>query len=46
MGQTVQHREAPHPNTYLGRGKLEDLPASQREQNALEQPDGSLKPKS
>ena len=25
VGQTVQHREAPHPNTYLGRGKLEEL---------------------
>ena len=33
---------APSP----GRGKLEDLPASQRQQNALEQPDGTLKPKS
>jgi GTP-binding protein HflX len=25
VGQEVQHREAPHPNTYLGRGKLEEL---------------------
>jgi cytoskeletal protein RodZ len=33
---------APSP----GRGKLEDLSASQRRQNALEQPDGTLKPKS
>lgn len=33
---------APSP----GRGNLEDLPAAQRKQNALEQPDGTLKPKS
>jgi GTP-binding protein HflX len=25
VGQEVQHRDAPHPNTYLGRGKLEEL---------------------
>jgi GTPase len=25
VGQEIQHREAPHPNTYLGRGKLEEL---------------------
>src|SRR5204862_7908854 len=24
-GQAIQHREAPHPNTYLGPGKLEEL---------------------
>ncbi len=25
VGQTVQHRELPHPNTYLGEGKLEEV---------------------
>src|SRR3954469_19261147 len=25
VGQLVQHREHPHPNTYLGSGKLEEL---------------------
>lgn len=25
VGQMVQHRERPHPNTYLGPGKLEEL---------------------
>ena len=25
VGETVQHRERPHPNTYLGPGKLEQL---------------------
>jgi GTP-binding protein HflX len=25
VGQLVQHRERPHPNTYLGPGKLEEL---------------------
>jgi GTP-binding protein HflX len=25
VGQLVQHRERPHPNTYLGTGKLEEL---------------------
>ncbi len=25
VGRLVQHREAPHPNTYLGPGKLEEL---------------------
>lgn len=29
-----------------GRGNLNDLPPAQRKQNALEQPDGTLKPKS
>lgn len=33
---------APSP----GRGELDGLPAAQRTQNALEQPDGTLKPKS
>jgi GTPase len=27
VGQTVQHRELPHPNTYLGPGKLEEVKA-------------------
>jgi GTP-binding protein HflX len=25
VGELVQHRDAPHPNTYLGPGKLEEL---------------------
>jgi GTPase len=25
VGQSVQHRERPHPNTYLGPGKIEEL---------------------
>jgi GTPase len=28
VGQLVQHRERPHPNTYLGAGKLEELKAA------------------
>jgi len=27
VGELVQHRERPHPNTYLGAGKLEELKA-------------------
>ena len=27
VGELVQHREQPHPNTYLGPGKLEELKA-------------------
>ncbi|HEV2752539.1 MAG TPA: GTPase HflX, partial [Solirubrobacteraceae bacterium] len=27
VGQAVQHRERPHPNTYLGAGKLEEVKA-------------------
>jgi GTP-binding protein HflX len=27
VGHTVQHRDRPHPNTYLGSGKLEELKA-------------------
>jgi len=27
VGELVQHRERPHPNTYLGSGKLEELKA-------------------
>jgi GTP-binding protein HflX len=25
VGELIQHREAPHPNTYLGSGKVEEL---------------------
>jgi GTPase len=25
VGQAVQHRDKPHPNTYLGPGKLEEV---------------------
>jgi GTP-binding protein HflX len=28
VGELVQHRERPHPNTYLGRGKIEELKAA------------------
>ncbi len=28
VGQTVQHREMPHPNSYLGPGKLEEVKAA------------------
>jgi len=28
VGQEIQHREQPHPNTYLGRGKLEEVKAA------------------
>jgi GTP-binding protein HflX len=27
VGEAVQHREAPHPNTYLGPGKIEEVKA-------------------
>src|SRR5689334_24266408 len=27
VGQAIQHRERPHPNTYLGPGKLEEVKA-------------------
>ncbi len=27
VGQVVQHREAPHPNSYLGPGKIEEVKA-------------------
>ena len=27
VGELIQHREHPHPNTYLGSGKLEELKA-------------------
>src|SRR3954453_19520028 len=28
VGQIVQHRERPHPNSYLGPGKIEELKAA------------------
>ncbi len=28
VGQAVQHRDGPHPNTYLGAGKLEEVKAA------------------
>jgi GTP-binding protein HflX len=28
VGQSVQHRDRPHPNTYLGPGKLEEVKAA------------------
>ena len=34
VGEIVQHREAPHPNTYLGPGKVEELKALVKELDA------------
>ena len=34
VGQVVQHRELPHPNTYLGEGKLEEVKALARAADA------------
>jgi GTP-binding protein HflX len=34
VGEMVQHREAPHPNTYLGPGKLEELKVLVKELDA------------
>ncbi len=34
VGQLVQHRERPHPNTYLGPGKLTELKAAVKEHDA------------
>jgi GTP-binding protein HflX len=34
VGQMVQHREQAHPNTYFGPGKLEELRAAIKEQDA------------
>ncbi len=34
VGQLVQHRDRPHPNTYLGPGKLEELKAAVKEADA------------
>src|SRR5687767_5729643 len=28
VGQAVQHRDRPHPNTYLGPGKLQEVKAA------------------
>ncbi len=33
-GQIVQHREKPHPNTYLGPGKLEEVKAAAKAADA------------
>jgi hypothetical protein len=34
VGEMVQHREEPHPNTYLGAGKLEELKAELKRADA------------
>jgi len=34
VGQMVQHREKPHPNTYLGPGKLEEVTAAAKAADA------------
>lgn len=34
VGQEVQHREKPHPNTYLGQGKLEEVKALAKQLDA------------
>ena len=34
VGQMVQHREQPHPNTYLGPGKLEEVKAAAKAADA------------
>ncbi len=34
VGQAVQHREKPHPNTYLGSGKLEEVKALAKQADA------------
>src|SRR3954451_24412651 len=34
VGQAVQHRERPHPNTYLGPGKLEEVKAQAKAADA------------
>ncbi len=34
VGQTVQHREQPHPNTYLGPGKIEEVKLAARRADA------------
>jgi GTP-binding protein HflX len=34
VGQAVQHRETPHPNTYLGPGKLEEVKAQAKRADA------------
>src|SRR5919204_72069 len=34
VGQAVQHREQPHPNSYLGPGKLEEIKALAKQADA------------
>ncbi len=34
VGAVVQHRESPHPDTYLGKGKVEEVKALAREVDA------------
>src|SRR3954470_2020103 len=34
VGQTVQHRDHPHPNSYLGPGKLEEVKAAAKASDA------------
>jgi GTPase len=34
VGETVQHREKPHPNTYLGPGKLQEVKAQLKDADA------------
>ena len=34
VGQVVQHRDRPHPNTYLGPGKLEEVKAAAKAADA------------
>src|SRR4051812_27690485 len=34
VGQSVQHRDQPHPNTYLGPGKLEEVKEAAKEADA------------
>src|SRR3954471_23196546 len=34
VGQAVQHRDTPHPNTYLGPGKLEEVKAAATQADA------------
>src|ERR687883_1201384 len=34
VGQSVQHRDRPHPNTYLGPGKLEEVKAAAKAADA------------
>jgi GTPase len=34
VGQSVQHRDTPHPNTYLGPGKLEEVKAQAKQADA------------
>jgi GTP-binding protein HflX len=34
VGQSVQHRDQPHPNTYVGPGKLQEIKAAAKEADA------------